>query len=694
MRALKTVWRFSGSIYFAIALILLSALFVIAGTWIESRTGSHAHAAHYTYSHPLFGVLLAGFFINILVSALLRWPFKPRQIPFLLTHLGLLMIISGVLIKLYFGTQGSIALTEGSGSSTLFTSKGLALTIESKNYSQTFPVDIHQQGNFLSPEGLKVHVIRWEPHTAARWDEWIKEGMLTLNGIPPIEKDAAPVSLLGSPSWKIVYTDDTDEKLLQKYAAVAIRNVWSDNEIAFLPLDRFLADGFRHGDFTFLGNLSKGILYVEEQDGELQRTATTQFCFDGSAPYKTHSEKVLPRRYDFSIAVQPLIIFRNNRFSLIDRCGCLHGIDGEPHSSLYAYDRGFGGYSTAVEIPYISQNASDIHFWERVKAIFEEAEASELQPALPLKVLKDQSSDFSSVLAAFLKQWEKCGTWLCPASDSLPQLDWKKVPENAFQRWLAKAKLFDLLQRTSMQGDNTLDKLKEILQISGTSEEILEAIDGQAEQLALALPAYTPDNALLFSAGLREYGITPSLFTNDLMLAEEDKITLETRLRQNVEPLPKSLKWEDNNPAVLLEAEWDEKKELLWLHLDRHLTGLKVPFLQGKFISRLHSATEELPYRLRLREARRINYPGTAQPFSYEADLWINNTPATISMNDVYETWDGYRFYLSNIAPGSRESLQQVHIVANRDPAKYLLTLPGFFILSLGVLLLLFFKNK
>ena len=118
---------------------------------------------------------------------------------------------------------------------------------------------------------------------------------------------------------------------------------------------------------------------------------------------------------------------------------------------------------------------------------------------------------------------------------------------------------------------------------------------------------------------------------------------------------------------------------------------------------RTHEAGDEhvgltLPYTVRLRNARQINYPGTAQAYSYESDLIITDkrdgkeVEKTISMNNVHETWDGYRFYLANISPGTETAIQHVQIAVNHDPAKYFATYPGAAISSLGILLLFWMR--
>ena len=62
MNKIKRIWGFLGSVYFAITLILLTALFVIAGTVVESHSTSHLYAVYSVYHHPIFILLLWGFF--------------------------------------------------------------------------------------------------------------------------------------------------------------------------------------------------------------------------------------------------------------------------------------------------------------------------------------------------------------------------------------------------------------------------------------------------------------------------------------------------------------------------------------------------------------------------------------------------------------------------------------------------------
>ncbi len=57
-------------------------------------------------------------------------------------------------------------------------------------------------------------------------------------------------------------------------------------------------------------------------------------------------------------------------------------------------------------------------------------------------------------------------------------------------------------------------------------------------------------------------------------------------------------------------------------------------------------------------------------------------------MNKVYESNEGYRFYLSNITPTDPGEVKTVQLTLNRDPFKGWLTYPGAIILTIGILLL------
>jgi hypothetical protein len=177
-------------------------------------------------------------------------------------------------------------------------------------------------------------------------------------------------------------------------------------------------------------------------------------------------------------------------------------------------------------------------------------------------------------------------------------------------------------------------------------------------------------------------------------------LILESMLTPRHKALAPKVKLEDNTPSIALRFSQGERQEEIVLSYDKTGSGLKWPIFDGEYVVRFQPLLQAIPYRLRLREARQINYANSQQPYSYESDLIVTDknsqsiTEQSISMNNVYETWDGYRFYLSNISPSNPGSVKRIQLVVNQDPAKYLMTYPGAIVMILGILGLFFKKKK
>ena len=287
MKYLKSIFHFLGGIHLAITLIAIAAIMVIAGTWIESKTGSHLLAARWTYENPFFLFLLSLFFINILVSALRRWPFKKRHIPFLMTHLGLLMMISGTMVKNRFGLQGQLRVWEGSGSQHVLQPHTYALLFEEKEkpLSQnsiialdSFHPNIYSP--FHSPQ-VKFKLIGYAPHVKEVLETWIKDSKAYIAGFPtipvldwdPSKPFPQPIlhrfslSTQGSP-WSVIAlrTSYLDEALQQAYLQglmLHLRTKEDASQLLNIPLQQALQSSFDfdHGNLRTALHLS----FLEKQ---------------------------------------------------------------------------------------------------------------------------------------------------------------------------------------------------------------------------------------------------------------------------------------------------------------------------------------------------------------------------------------------------------------------------------------------
>lgn len=101
--------RFIGSLKFAVIVISLFTLFMIAGTFLESYYGTD-FANRAIYKNPVFMLVQFGMFLSIIFAATLRLPPKKRLYGFYVIHLGLIIIGLGSLITYVAGVDGQITL--------------------------------------------------------------------------------------------------------------------------------------------------------------------------------------------------------------------------------------------------------------------------------------------------------------------------------------------------------------------------------------------------------------------------------------------------------------------------------------------------------------------------------------------------------------------------------------------------------
>lgn len=740
---IKSFFHFLGSIQLAIALIGVAALSVIAGTFIESSTGSHLIAAHWTYSHPFFQILLSLFFINILISAMRRWPFKRKHIPFLITHLGLLMVISGTMIKNRFGLQGQMAVWEGSGSQSVLIPHSYALAIDRRDRSsEKMEKEIISLSSFRPsiffpfyfPE-LKFKLIGFAPHVKGAFETWIKEDKLYVSGVPPF-----PLSLWDPPLpfpagtihlkavgdalhpilFQAIKTDHLPEAIKRSYLHDLFLKIEDKGkrEPLVIPLQEALEKPFGDGFFSAELHLEPPELLLKWDNGIERETATLPLHGAEALRLKTD---LLPSRFTLDLfRTRSTICFLQGDKSLsllaYDRCGRVHQENFDPDNltSLLSYDLGFGGYGVQASIPLSSMNREDLE--KRDARLFsqelQEILASNPSLSPPLSLLKISSEkanrDFAEILTLYLSEWKKKSELKFSTFDPslemvLNNLEWGTIPKKDLQALLWTHQLFNNIEDELKSGatfEAALKKNRWPLPSDESEEHPLNQLAQQVYQLTGYLPEKElpphlngADHASLLHAYFRIYGIDDQLLIPQKPHKNEEELILETSLIHRIAPIDLPPKMEDYRPGIVLETEQGGDKETIALAFDPTASGMKWPLLSGKYLVRFQPEVKEIPYRIRLRQARQIPYPQSAQIFSYECDLLISEKekPAieqTLSMNHVYETWDGYRFYLSGVGTSSDSSLKRIHLAVNYDPAKYFLTYPGALLVFTGIILL------
>ncbi len=104
------------SLKLAVLVILSLAIALAAATFIESLYDT-ACAQYWIYRTNWFYGLLFLLGLNIFCVAVSRFPWKFRHVPFLLAHLGILILLLGSWITYKVGIDGSLRISEGEAAS-------------------------------------------------------------------------------------------------------------------------------------------------------------------------------------------------------------------------------------------------------------------------------------------------------------------------------------------------------------------------------------------------------------------------------------------------------------------------------------------------------------------------------------------------------------------------------------------------
>jgi hypothetical protein len=106
------VFRFFASLKLAVVLLSVLIIGAIVGTIYESSFDAKVARA-YVYGAPWFNLWLVLLAANLAVSAVSRWPWKKYHVAFLVTHLGIITLLTGSLIGRLYGIEGTITLFKG-----------------------------------------------------------------------------------------------------------------------------------------------------------------------------------------------------------------------------------------------------------------------------------------------------------------------------------------------------------------------------------------------------------------------------------------------------------------------------------------------------------------------------------------------------------------------------------------------------
>ena len=117
-RTMVEIWtirisRTCGSLQAAVVLLILFALAVLLGTLMESWYSAKI-AQELVYKAWWFVLLLGLLSVNIFFAAAKKWPWKWHQTGFVVTHIGLLILLSGGILNGLSGVDALMQLLDTS----------------------------------------------------------------------------------------------------------------------------------------------------------------------------------------------------------------------------------------------------------------------------------------------------------------------------------------------------------------------------------------------------------------------------------------------------------------------------------------------------------------------------------------------------------------------------------------------------
>ncbi len=132
------LFRFFASLKLAIIVLVGLAVALAVGTIIESKYDTPT-AQFFVYRAVWFHFVLLMLGVNLFAVMVDRWPWKPRHTPFLLAHIGILILLAGSWLTDRFGLDGTMRVNEGETSAFVDLDQ-LLLVVSDPKGTETFPI--------------------------------------------------------------------------------------------------------------------------------------------------------------------------------------------------------------------------------------------------------------------------------------------------------------------------------------------------------------------------------------------------------------------------------------------------------------------------------------------------------------------------------------------------------------------------
>jgi len=170
------VLKFLSSVKLAVPLMIILLLASAVGTIVESRYNAN-YAGLVVYDTVWFYILLTLLGINILFAALSRYPWKKHQLGFLITHLGMLVLLFGSFLTMKIGIDGILQVSQNDEENMVYLSD-LILQVDSQKIYFDRPLERMEGGKaatFIDGLSSDIQILKILPFVEIA-DETFQEG--------------------------------------------------------------------------------------------------------------------------------------------------------------------------------------------------------------------------------------------------------------------------------------------------------------------------------------------------------------------------------------------------------------------------------------------------------------------------------------------------------------------------------------
>jgi len=176
LNVLMGIYRAAASMQVAVVLIAVTTVLLVWATFVYNQYGETAarFGIYGTWWFNTLGTLLA---VNILLATLIRIPWTRRQTGFVVTHVGLLVLLFGCLVTHWWGEEATLAVYETrSNSQAYMPSQHFQLTVvpaegTEKKDDKLEPIEIPFEAGPFNWEDLRQKF--WFPWRVAHRDKGV-----------------------------------------------------------------------------------------------------------------------------------------------------------------------------------------------------------------------------------------------------------------------------------------------------------------------------------------------------------------------------------------------------------------------------------------------------------------------------------------------------------------------------------------